>query len=90
MGADAETHSQTPLKPHRSGVEREGLRTGEHSTQSQLSRAHRRSQRLNEKTWTLYGTELIPLHIHYGCVDGHFCGTPNSGSGGVSDSFAFS
>lgn len=51
---------------------------------SQLSNSSSASSR------TLCGSELGPLHNHYGCVSGCSYGTPNSGSGHVSDSLACS
>ena len=48
--------------------------------------AYRELQKLKEESWTLYGSELGPLHICYGNVAWCVGGTPESGSGGVSDS----
>ena len=73
---------------HSSGgtVRAGGVRTPGHSSQNQLSMAHRGSQKMKGFTktkknhWILYGSELGPLHIHYGCVSCHSCETSNSGS----------
>ena len=56
----------------------------------QLSRAHGGSQRLKQQPHSLHGSVLGPLHVCYSCVAWCFCETPNSGIGGVSDSFACS
>ena len=45
---------------------------------NQLPWAHRSSQR---QSGSLYGSDLGPLHIWYGCVAWTSCETPSSGSG---------
>jgi hypothetical protein len=85
---------QSQENPHRRGrsqiVGSRGLRTpGEEGPQNQLSRAHRGSQRLKWQTQTLYGSNLGPLHIPYGCVAWCPCGTTNSGMESISNSFAW-
>ena len=42
---------------------------------------HRGSQRLKQKSQSLHGSVLGPLHICYGCGLDFFCGNSNSGSG---------
>lgn len=63
---------------------------GEHSSQNQPSRAHMGLQRLKEKLWSLQGSIICPLSMCCGCLSWWFCGTPNNGSVGVFDSFAYS
>ena len=46
------------------------------------------SERLNQQSGSLYGSDIGPLHIRYGCVAMCSCRAPNSGNGLVSDSFA--
>lgn len=48
--------------------------------QSQWSRVHSDSQRLKQQSYSLYRTDLSPLHICYGCVPWCFCGNLNSES----------
>jgi hypothetical protein len=55
---------------------------------NQVNRADRGSQRLEQQSGSLHGSDLGPLHTCYGCVAWCFSGTPNSGSWVVSDSFA--
>lgn len=50
------------------------------STKNQLSRIHRGSQRLKGQTWNLFGSELGPLHVPYGCVAWCSYGNFNSGT----------
>lgn len=67
----------------------EGPRIPEkHGPQNQLSGIYIGSQRLKQQSRSLYGSVLAPLHICYGCIAWCPSGTPNSASGGVSDSFA--
>lgn len=73
-----------PGEPHRLGggrtVGAKGSRTlWEHSPQNQLSRDARGSWKLN--IVMDYGSQLGPLHVHYSCVAGCPCGTPNSQRG---------
>lgn len=59
---------------------------GAKGPQNQLTWAHRGSQRWNQLSKSLYGSNLGSLHICYGCVAWCSCGTPTSKSGDVSDS----
>jgi hypothetical protein len=48
------------------------------------------SQGLKQQTWCLCRPVPDPLHIPCWLLAWFFCGTPNSGSGFISDSFACS
>jgi hypothetical protein len=78
-----QTQGTNPTEEWEEGLkEPEGSRTpGGNSSQNQLSRACSGSHRLKRQTRTLYGSELGPLHILYGCI-ACSCGTFNSGGGG--------
>lgn len=56
---------------------------GEHGPLNHLSKVNKGSQRLKGQLQSLHGSVLGPLHMV-------FCGTPNSESGYISDSFAYS
>lgn len=63
----------------------------EYNPQSQLRRACRGSQRLKGQLQIIYGSELGPLLISYGSIDGYshvLIGFPTVGVGPISDSFA--
>ena len=90
-----QTHSQSLGGAHRShwrGGERivgvRGVKITWRTQSTELSRAHRGSQRERKQSQNLHRSALGALHIYYCCVVWLSCGTTNSGVEGVSDSFA--
>jgi hypothetical protein len=66
-----------------------GAKGGATRTQTtELTKQDSYGFRVKWQTWTLYGSELHPLHTCCDCIAGCSFGTPNSGSRVVSDSFA--
>ena len=50
----------------------------ENGQQNQLTRVHKGSQRLNQQSGVLYGSDLGPLQISYGYIAWCCCQSPNS------------
>lgn len=68
------------------GAERS--RTPQEKMQNQLNWDQRGSQRQNHQTESMLGMSLDPLHLCDSNAAQSSCGTPNSGSGAVSDHVA--
>lgn len=60
-----------------------GSRAPQEIPQSQLNLAHWGSQKLNQQSGSLHGSELGPLHICYGNLAWSSCGTSKGGSRAV-------
>lgn len=71
------------------GVRAHGGTPQEHLPLSQLSRAHVGSQKLKQQAQGIHGSAPGPLFMLW-MLAWSVCGTPNCGSGCVSDSFASS